>query len=70
MGAVLHKLGKALDLQRDEDLGLAFWSGDVKCDAVKIGNDLVDVCGSSSVSCQSGEGVGSSGVGRTQRSDP
>ena len=54
LGAVLHQFAEAFDLQRDEDLGLALGGGDVEGDAVEIGDDLVNVGGSSSVRGQSG----------------
>jgi hypothetical protein len=69
--AILDELLEALDLQRDEDLGLALRGRDVEGDAVEIGYDLVNVGGRSSVSCQlpgSRPGVGGVGAYPAKRS--
>lgn len=47
--AMLHKIPEALYLQRQEDLGLGFRSGDVERDAIKVGDGLVDGCGRGTV---------------------
>lgn len=47
LGAVLHQLLEAADLNGEEDLCLRLWSGDVVKDAIEIGNGLVDVDGRS-----------------------
>lgn len=72
LGAVLDKLREALDLEGNEDLGLAFGSRDMEGYAIEVGDDLVDVGGSSSVCGVSlaDSGAGCGGVERTQRSGP
>ena len=48
LSAIADEILEASDLERDEDLGLGFGSGDVEDDAVKVGDSLVDVDGRSS----------------------
>ena len=48
---VLDEFLEAFDVQRHEDLGLGLGGRDVEGDAVKVGDDLINVGGSSSVCC-------------------
>ena len=48
---ILDEFVEAFDAQRHDNLGLALGSRDVEGDAIKVGDDLVNVGWSSSVRC-------------------